>query len=187
LSPREITNPKNGMRGRPQQQPQQRIRQQVQHVPGSRQRRNRGPKKNRSGAQAQPVRNVVICARSNTYAYERKPVCRAENAALVFLLRNVLNQRADWHDKESAGETQPREQQQHRFKCQSRNRQAEPQQRHAQRAQRNQPVFDLSARKKSSCEAADADSNGYRSLKKPSVRGVQMQNILAVKENVELQ
>ncbi len=61
LAPHNI-KPVKRMRRCPQQQPDQGIRQQVQHIPGSRQRCYRGPKKNRSRAQVQPMRHGVIRA-----------------------------------------------------------------------------------------------------------------------------
>ncbi len=83
----------------------------------------------------------------------------------MFLLWDMLNQRADRHDKEPAGKPQPREQQHHRIKRQSRNCQAQAETRHAQRAKRNQPVFDLPTGKKPRREAADSNPNGHCRLK----------------------
>ena len=50
------------------------------------------------------VRGNVIHSGSRADTDERKPVRRADDAALFVLFRPVLDQRADWHDEKPAKE-----------------------------------------------------------------------------------
>src|SRR6202041_1657647 len=59
--------------------------------------------------------------------------------------------------------------------------------RHSQRAERNQSVFNFAARKISRCDAADSNSDSHGRLQVANVRFVHAQYIVAVNDDGELQ
>ena len=129
----------------------------------------------------------VIDAGGGADAHERKPVCGADDDAFFVFLRTVLDRGADRHNEKSAEESQRGQEQEHGPEGQVGNRQAESEDCHAHRAERNQSVFNFSGGEVTRGETAEAypDRNGR--LEEAALGGTDMQDVLPVNENVELQ
>ncbi len=97
----------------PQQQPQQRIGQQIQDVRRRRHRHQRGREKYRRWAEMPKVLEEVINAGCTSNTHKRKQVRRGDHAAFIFFVGPVLNQGVDGNGKEARRESQSGKQRQH--------------------------------------------------------------------------
>src|SRR5258705_3555690 len=121
------------------------------------------------------------------YAHEREEIRECNDPALVVFVRSMLNQRVNGDDKKPAGKAKKGEQHDYLNKGQPLEGNRQRKNRHADRPEWYQAIFDLAGRKKSCGHAPKADANGKRGLKIAAVRLIQVQDVAAVKDDHKLQ
>ncbi len=175
----------NGMRRHPQHEAHQRIRQQADRVTGGNKRQNRAIEENSGGRLMKHNRESVIRARGEEDSDEGDQIRRRDHAALLLRPRPVLNQSVERHARSN-----PAEKSEQQRRCSSDERTSKrigagavkqrAEDRHAQRAERNQPIFDFSAGEIPGGKAAESNANGDRGLQIADMRVVDMQHVVAV-------
>src|SRR5258708_26251438 len=98
----------------------------------------------------------------------------------------MLDQRINGNNKESAGKAKKGEQHDYLNKGQPLEGNRQRKNRHADRPEWYQAIFDLAGRKKSCGHAPKADANGKRGLKIAAGRLTQVLDVAAVKNDHEL-
>ena len=157
-------NPVNRPRKQPKDEPQQRIGQKEQGVNRARERQHAAEKKNLAGGQMRDLRQQEMRARRQKNADERQQVGRGQHLALFILVRTMLQQRGNRHDEKAAGETERRNQDHGPHDRSARQRERRGYNRHAERAERHQAVFDFAAGKVPRRHAAQADAQRQRDI-----------------------
>lgn len=179
--------PVQRVRQHPQKQPQQRIRQQPQNISRRRQRCERSPKKDRRRAEMHKTRQKIISTGSRADSDEGEQIGGGNDSAFLVLLRAVLDEGVDGNDEKSAKESQAGQQEQHCFERESVHRKQNAEHGHAQRSQRDQPVFNFPCGKVTRRQAAHSDANRNGRLKNCIRRRAQMEDVLPVNDDVKLQ
>ena len=180
-------DPVERVRCEPQQQPQERIWEQVQNIPRGGQRRSRSPEENCRRAQMRQMCRGIIDDRREPDSNERQQVCRADHAALFLLLGPMLNQGIDGNDEEAGSESERRQKQKHSQKGETMPRKEKSKNGHAHCAERNQAVFDLSAGEIPSRETPHSDAHRHGGLQKSVFCVADLEDTFAVENDVELQ
>src|SRR5205823_130650 len=119
----------------------------AQDIAGSSEGGARPPEKDCRRAKPEEIGQQIIQSAGGSDARKGKQIRGCDHAALVLFFRAVLDQGIDWHDKKPAGKAQRGEQEQHLERRKPGNSQGETQPGHAQRAQRDETVFNLPAGK----------------------------------------
>src|SRR4030095_10228460 len=110
-----------------------------------------------------------------------------DDATFFVLIRAMLDERADGNDEEAAGETQRTEQRHYLDERKAMQGNEASENGHADAAQRNQAIFDLSAGEVAGSETADADADSQRGLQIAAARLVETENFATIENNDELQ
>ncbi len=110
----------NRMGREPQDQPRQRIRQQPHGVDRCSERNYRRSRKKCPQPYVQIVGTSRVDRRSRHHSGKRKPIRVGDHSAFFGFVGAMLDQRVDWHYKESAGKAERGEQTQNWNKRQSR-------------------------------------------------------------------
>src|SRR5271154_6550478 len=117
-------------------------------------------------------RKNIVSTRRDEYAYERPEIRRRDYAPFILWTRTMLDERVQRHRKKAAKKSEERQIHRRAHHRLVRKVKHGAKNGHANRAQRNQSVFDFSSGKISRRDAPHANPDSHRSLEKTDVRFV---------------
>src|SRR4029077_8517501 len=148
---------------------------------------DRGPNKERTESDMQVVSQSGIEGRRRDNAHEGEKIRESDHAAFVVFLWPVLDERIDGNNKEAAGKAERSEQDHYLNKGEPMRGDRQGKNRHANRAEWYQTVFNLPGGKEPGGYAPEADADGEGGLQVAAVRFVEVQDIPAVKNDHKLE
>src|SRR5215471_771277 len=129
------------------------------------------------------LKNVINAHRA-TDSYKREQIRCGDHAAFVLLVGAMLDESVNRDGEEAGGKSQSGEQNQNVMEGEIVSGEQNPKNRHADRAQRDEAILHLAARKIACRKAAHAYADGDCGLKNAGASRGGMQNIAAIKNDV---